>query len=143
MIKKGFTLIELMVVITIIGVLTALSMFAFQHARKSSRDTQRKTDLETIRSALELYKADSGAYPTNSSFMNTSLAYSGHTYLTATPKDPMTGTRDYSYNNSDGIGIIYKLCAALEGSAGNGNTLNCSSCCSSCTPSCNYGIDNP
>ena len=60
---KGFTLIELLVVVSIIGILIALSIFGLQGARESSRDARRKADLETIRSGLEIYKADCNDYP--------------------------------------------------------------------------------
>lgn len=61
--SDGFTLIETLVVITIIGIILALSTFGLQGARKATRDAQRKSDLEAIRSALELYKSDNGQYP--------------------------------------------------------------------------------
>ena len=59
----GFTLIELLVVISIMGILLALSVFGMQDARRASRDGKRKADIEQIRSALEMYKADCGKYP--------------------------------------------------------------------------------
>ncbi len=61
-IKKGFTLIELLVVIVIISILIGMSVFGIQGARKNSRDARRKSDLEQLRSALELYRADNGGY---------------------------------------------------------------------------------
>lgn len=56
-------MIELLVVIVIIGILTSVSIFALAGSRETSRDARRKADLEKIRSALELYKADNGCYP--------------------------------------------------------------------------------
>ena len=61
--KHAFTMIELLVVISIIGIVVALSFFGIQNTRASSRDAKRKSDLETIRSVLELYKADCKEYP--------------------------------------------------------------------------------
>lgn len=66
-IKKGFTLIELMIAIAIIGVLATIGFTAFQGTRKSARDAKRKADMEAIRSALEMYKADKGCYPCGTS----------------------------------------------------------------------------
>ena len=64
----GFSLIELLVVISIIGILVGLSAFGLQGARQASRDARRVSDIEQIRSGLELYKADCGVYPENADF---------------------------------------------------------------------------
>ncbi len=61
--KNGFTLIELLVVATIIVVLSAIGLVSFTNAGKSARNSKRKSDLETVRQALVLYKSDMGAYP--------------------------------------------------------------------------------
>src|SRR3990167_1144019 len=60
----GFTLIELLIVIVIIGVLATILLANFIGVRQRSRDAQRKADLRQIQSAIELYKADQGVYPT-------------------------------------------------------------------------------
>ncbi len=60
---KGFTLVELLIVIVIIGVLSAILMANFVGVRQRARDAQRKSDLRQIQSALELYRADVGEYP--------------------------------------------------------------------------------
>lgn len=61
--KSGFTLIELLVVISIIGILTSLVMSNMNSARERARDTQRKSDLRNIQTALRLYYNDAGRYP--------------------------------------------------------------------------------
>jgi len=61
--KEGFTIIELMVVITIIGILSTISVVAFNEIRKNSRDSKRISDLERIQTALEFYFMDSYNYP--------------------------------------------------------------------------------
>jgi prepilin-type N-terminal cleavage/methylation domain-containing protein len=61
--KFAFTLIELLVVIAIIVVLVSASLIGLSGSRETARDTKRKSDLEAIRSALELYKADTNVYP--------------------------------------------------------------------------------
>lgn len=61
--KRGFTLVELMVAIAIIGVLTAIVTVAFGVAQKHARDANRKIDLKDIGFALARYKAQYGTYP--------------------------------------------------------------------------------
>lgn len=150
----GFTLVELLVVISIIGILISLSIFGLQGARVSSRDAKRKADLEAIRSGIEIYKADCDKYPTSASPAlftlpaSTSLNGSGspsgcaedNAYITTTPTDPIS-SQNYSYKSLDGL--TYYLCASLEQvpSPLPGNVSNCASCGSGI--SCNYVVTNP
>ncbi len=59
----GFTLVELLVVMSIIGVLAALAVGSFRTAQMRGRDTTRKSDLKQISHSLELFYADYGRYP--------------------------------------------------------------------------------
>jgi len=59
----GFTLIELLVVIAVIGILTSLIMVNFNAARARARDVERKSDLDQIKKALQMYYNDFGFYP--------------------------------------------------------------------------------
>ena len=61
--KKGFSLIELLIVIAIIGILVSIGLAAFSRAQTQARDGQRKADIEQIRGALEQYYADNNHYP--------------------------------------------------------------------------------
>jgi len=61
--SNGFSLIELLVVISIIAVLSALLMANFMGARERARDAQKISDLESIKSALRLYYNDHQTYP--------------------------------------------------------------------------------
>ena len=128
--SKGFSLIELLVVISIIGILIALSAFGLKNARESSRDARRKSDLETIRSALELYKSDKGAYPDSLNKLGDSPVY------LVVPTDPLFPARSYAYTSVSPY-TTYTLCASLEGST---DTV---SGCGSCTETCRYKTTNP
>lgn len=66
--SKGFTLLELLIVITIIGLLTAVTIGSFQEARAKARDADRMRIVKEIQKALELYYSDQGHYPSFASF---------------------------------------------------------------------------
>ena len=61
--QRGFTLVELMVVITIVAVLATIGIVSYQVVLKNSRDARRQTDLRTIQTGLEQYFADQLFYP--------------------------------------------------------------------------------
>jgi len=71
--NKAFTLIELMIVISIIGSLTMLGVSAYPKAVKNSRDLQRKSDMNDISAALEQYKQANGDLP-NETYTGGNLA---------------------------------------------------------------------
>ena len=144
-IKNGFTLIELLVVISIIGILIAISIFGLSGARESARDARRKSDLELIRSGLELYKADCNAYP-GSLDLTTSTTLTGNcptanTYIEATPTDPIVASRYYIYAFNAVTGG-YTMCTSLE-QQGLSTINDCgnSSLCGG--TGCNYKVTNP
>jgi general secretion pathway protein G len=142
--SSAFTLIELLVVVSIIGILISLSLFGIQNSRKSARDAKRKSDLESIRSALEMYKADNGKYPSTSGGMNASSLSSSQNwgnYISSMPTDPLSG-RNYVYqctNVTANNCLAYRLCASLETGSG---SIPCGASCGSGV-SCNYSTTNP
>ncbi len=119
--SKGFTLVELLIVISIIGVLTTLLMANFIGVRQRARDAQRKSDLRQIQSAMELFRSDQGSYPTaipncvSGNSIKTNSECTGSTYMQKVPKDP-SGSSYYNSGNYSfsSTGTIYTLGACLE-----------------------------
>ena len=62
--SRGFTLIELMVVIVILGILAGLVLPRFMGRTEEARRTKARIQIENLEGALKLFKLDSGAYPT-------------------------------------------------------------------------------
>jgi prepilin-type N-terminal cleavage/methylation domain-containing protein len=106
--NRGFTFIELLVVVTIIMVLTTAGAVSYRQTNAGARDSRRKADLEQIRSALELCRAENGAYPAT---LGTTVVCGGITYLTIVPIDPKDGQSGYTYSYTQGSATTYTLCA--------------------------------
>ncbi len=70
--QSGFTIIELLIVIAIIGILATLVLTNFQGAQAKSRDTTRQTDINSIYQKLEEFYNENGGYP-NEDLTNTVL----------------------------------------------------------------------
>lgn len=61
---RGFTIVELLIVIVVIGILAALVIVTYNGIQQRARDTERKTDVKGIQGQLEAYWADNARYPT-------------------------------------------------------------------------------
>lgn len=61
--NKGFTIVELLIVIIIIGILAALVLNSFRGVQERARDTERQTDVKAQAAQLEVYYTDNGGYP--------------------------------------------------------------------------------
>jgi general secretion pathway protein G len=86
--EAGFTLIELMIVMAIILILTAIAVPAYQGAVRAAREAVLKTDLQTMRAAIDSYTADKQKAPQALD----DLVQEG--YLREIPEDPMTHSKE-------------------------------------------------
>lgn len=66
--KRGFTIVELLIVIVIIAILAAITIVAYNGVQKRARDSKRQSDVNVIVKALELYYADKGSFPNASNY---------------------------------------------------------------------------
>jgi prepilin-type N-terminal cleavage/methylation domain-containing protein len=131
MLKKGFTLVELLVVMAIIAILATLIVGGFRSSQMRGRDAQRKSDLKQISTALELFYADYGKYPAASGTQVAACSYNSGTgagaactwgtseftdsktiYFKVIPKEPASG-QIYVYK-VDTNQAKYQLYAHLE-----------------------------
>ncbi len=103
--KKGFTLVETLVAVSIIAILGAIVMMNMSEAKKKARDTQRVSDMQQLAVAFRLYKDFNSGNPDyalgdllgDPAGVDADIA----TYLAGTIKDPVnSGTTQYYYDSS-------------------------------------------
>lgn len=114
---KGFTLVELLVVISILGILAVVVMANFSTAKKSSRDNKRKADLENVAGSVEIFYSEKKHYPnTNDSVSDwASLRQAIAPYSASIPEDPKnTDGFAYQYVGDGSTGKWFVLYAKLE-----------------------------
>jgi prepilin-type N-terminal cleavage/methylation domain-containing protein len=137
--QLGFTLVELLVVMAILGILTVITLGNFRTSQIKARDAQRKSDLRQIANALEAYYNDHSGYPlgvTSGSDNGKMLACvceegdepcdwdtevgnrefcdaNSTVYMSKIPGDPVSST-DFPYCYESADGSDYKIYAKLE-----------------------------
>jgi len=86
--ERGFTLVELLVVLSLIALLSAMAMVQHKNAIRRSEEAVLKTNLFRMNDAIDQYYADKGRYPASLD----ALVSDG--YMRAIPEDPITKSRD-------------------------------------------------
>ena len=114
--KKGFTIVELLVSIVVIGILVGITVVSYNGIQQRTRDSQRDSDITRIKIALEKYHAEKSQYP-----RICPIDYIGcpigllepelSPYLDAVPHDP-------SYKNQSGSDYIYVQARVIDDSYG-------------------------
>jgi general secretion pathway protein G len=116
----GFTLLELVMVMTIIVILAAVGVTSYQHIQLKARETILKTNLQTMRKMIDQYAADKEKLPQSLD----DLVSGG--YIREVPVDPMTAQKDWvvdmgedTLSRDGGTGVVdVHSAAAGEGSDG-------------------------
>jgi prepilin-type N-terminal cleavage/methylation domain-containing protein len=132
--ESGFTIVELLIVIVVIGILAALVVTTFSGIQKKARDSERQTDINALHGQVEAYYAQNGKYPTLANLNDTTWVSANLKGLDpAALKDPRgtastlaataaSGTYSYAVtpagcdNGTGGDCTTYTLTATNEGS---------------------------
>lgn len=85
---RGFTLVEMLIVVTILGILASLAVPYLSKQIRRSKESVLRENLFTLRDVIDQYYADKGRYPTSLQ------ALVAEHYIRAVPKDPFTGSAD-------------------------------------------------
>lgn len=108
--QRGFTLLEMMVVVAIIAILAAVLIPNFTHARAQAATSACMANLKSVATAFELYYTDKQAYPagTNANIDASATGASGvlSGYLGQPPEDPAAGSgKYYTYTTTSSGGV--------------------------------------
>ncbi|MFZ5438343.1 MAG: type II secretion system protein [Patescibacteria group bacterium] len=155
--QHGFTMIELLIVMVILSLLLVVGIGSFVSSQIKSRDSARKTDLQNIVRALELYYNDKGEYPIDTGKVGILGQEWGEPfvdpnntetlYMNLLPSDP----GGYTYYYTSVTGDRYQLYAYLENEndidlnkdGANIQVYTGTDCGVSGIVTCNYGISSP
>ena len=123
---RGFTLLELLVVISLVGLLVSLGAVSYIKGQKETRDVRRKGDLKAVQNGFEQFYSDNTRYPMNDTEAGTAV-------VGGLPVDPKnSGDYLYTIKYDEVDGVVYCGCGLLEADPGNSASLPAGA-------SCNWG----
>ncbi len=99
--KRGFTLVEIMVVVVLIGLLAALAIPAFQRVQRASQNARVANDFRVFAQSFEIYNAQYGAWPADGSAGVVPAGMSGD-FRTAAWEAPAAIGGSWNWNNNSG-----------------------------------------
>ncbi|MBI5705784.1 MAG: prepilin-type N-terminal cleavage/methylation domain-containing protein [Armatimonadetes bacterium] len=135
---KAFTLVELLIVIIIIAVLAAIAIPKFANSGARSKESALKSNLKMYRSAIDLFKTDTGCYPaalsdltgtsapakgkdsSGNDYAITAADYKGP-YVERIENDPVSGA---AFNYSTTAGTVGKVTSSASGNAADGTAYS-------------------
>jgi len=104
--KNSFTLIEILVVATIIALLASVASVTYSQFTRQARNTRRATDLEQVRAALEMYRSNNNTYPVGTGWNTLSVLTTPVVYVQSLPQDPKNPASLYYYSGSENDYVI-------------------------------------
>lgn len=114
--NRGFTLIEILVSIAIVGIISTVGIVSYSQAQIIARDARRKSDLRSIALALEVYYQKNKQYPVSprsqwySSMGNNWLPGLAPNYMQSLPKDPKADDAEPWKENKYGYAFFSDTC---------------------------------
>ena len=119
MVRKGFTIIELLIVIAVIAILVGIALPRFRGMQEEGKIAQAKAELRTLQTAVESYYIhNSNTYPAN---IDAALTGATPNIIGATsPADPFNGTNKYGYATDGASPVKYYVIYSI-GTGGNGS----------------------